>query len=529
MKALLSLPALSLILSLNSNAQFNLTPENWTLPYLENTFAAEDQVQSTNYTVMDFNGDGKPDLIDAQNHATGESWNDGSVSHWKVYINNGSGFNSTPQNWTLPYLENTFAAEDQVQSTNYTVMDFNGDGKPDLIDAQNHATGESWNDGSVSHWKVYINNGSGFNSTPQNWTLPYLENTFAAEDQVQSTNYSVIDFNGDGKPDLVDAQNHATGESWNDGAVSHWKVYINNGSGFNSSPQNWTLPYLENTFAAEDQVQSTNYSVIDFNGDGKPDLIDAQNHATGESWNDGAVSHWKVYINNGAGFNSSPQNWTLPYLENTFAAEDQVNSTNYSVVDFNVDNKPDLVDAQNHATGESWNDGAVSHWKVYINNGSGFNGSAENWTLPFLENTFAAEDQVFSTNYTVMDFDGNGSVDLIDAQNHATGESWNDGSVSHWKVYLNTTVITTGISEITELQNISTYPNPTNGPTTINLNELEGTSHITITNSLGAVIMKDVVTDQSNYNFDLTEYNTGLYFISVTNNNQTYISKIMKR
>src|SRR6186713_956304 len=130
-----------ILISTSASSQFNLAPQNWTVPYLENSFTAEDQVQGTNYTVMDFNGDGKPDLIDAQNHATSQSWNNGVNSFWRVYMNSGSAFGVTPEDWYLPDLENSFAAEDQVQGANYTVMDFNGDGSPDLIDAQNQATG----------------------------------------------------------------------------------------------------------------------------------------------------------------------------------------------------------------------------------------------------------------------------------------------------------------------------------------------------------------------------------------------------
>lgn len=514
-------------LSINSGfSQFNPSAENWTIPSLENSFAAEDQVQGTNYTVMDFNGDGLPDLIDAQNQATGVSWNDGSFSYWKVYLNNGDGFNSTAQNWTLPYLENSFAAEDQVQSTGYAVMDFDGDGRPDLIDAQDHTTAQCWFDGSFPYWKVYLNTGTGFNSVAENWTIPTLESSLAFQDQVQSDNYTVMDFNGDGLPDLIDAQDQTTASSWNDGSSSFWRVFINTGSGFAISAENWWLPYLENSFTLEDQVQGTGYSVIDFDGDGLPDLVDAQSHTTSECWFDGSSPYWKVYKNDGSSFSASASNWTLPILENSLAFQDQVQSDNYTVMDFNGDGRPELIDAQNQATSSSWNDGSFSYWKVYENLGTGFVSSAVNWTVPYLENSFASEDQVQGINYSVMDFNGDGSPDLIDAQDHTTGVSWNDGALTYWKVYLNEDVfssVSIDEYETNSMEEIHAYPNPTNQWLTLEIED--EIDEILVLDIMGKEVMR---LNKPSETIDLSSLANGSYVLQIVAPEQTYSTKIVK-
>src|SRR5690606_12794489 len=117
----------------------------------------------------------------------------------------------------------------QVSSSNYSLVDVNGDGSLDLVDCQDNASGVVWLTGSsLPYWKVYLNNGFNFKTTAENWTIPVMENSTGALDQVSSSNYSLVDINGDGNPDLVDCQDNASGVVWLTGSsLPYWKVYLN--------------------------------------------------------------------------------------------------------------------------------------------------------------------------------------------------------------------------------------------------------------------------------------------------------------
>ncbi|WP_343785919.1 T9SS type A sorting domain-containing protein [Wandonia haliotis] len=537
MKKLLLLSCSSIV-SVGLMAQFNLTPQNWTIPVVEDYAQSLDQVNSTNYSLIDMNGDGKPDMVDAQDNASGVVWlTGGSVPYWKVYLNTGSGFSSTAQNWTIPVVEDYAQSLDQVNSTNYSLIDMNGDGKPDLVDAQDNASGVVWlTGGSVPYWKVYLNTGSGFSSTAQNWTIPVVEDYAQSLDQVNSTNYSLIDMNGDGKPDMVDAQDNASGVVWlTGGSVPYWKVYLNTGSGFNSSAESWTIPVVEDYAQSLDQVNSTNYSLVDMNGDGKPDMVDAQDNASGVVWlTGGSVPYWKVYLNTGSGFSSTAQNWTIPVVEDYAQSLDQVNSTNYSLIDMNGDNKPDMVDAQDNASGVVWlTGGSVPYWKVYLNTGSGFNSSAESWTVPVVEDYAQSLDQVNSTNYSVIDMNGDNKPDMVDAQDNASGVVWlTGGSVPYWKVYLNEseTPSYAGLDEESGLgKSLVVYPNPTSGVVRLNLEHFEGDNQIRIVDGLGRVVLEEMISGGGIHKVDLGEFETGIYFVSVLNENKSYTSRVIKK
>ncbi|WP_148235365.1 T9SS type A sorting domain-containing protein [Fluviicola taffensis] len=536
MKKKLHLIALTTFLGMNAQAQFNMTAQNWTVPTLAQYADDIDQVNGGNYSLVDINGDGFPDLVDAQDNVTYDVWLNGNSPYWKVYLGNGSSFSTTAQNWPIPLLENYANGLNTVNAGSYSLVDINGDGKPDLVDAQDNNSGVVWlGTGGLGYWKVYLNNGTSFSTTAQNWTIPTMESYAEELDQVNGLNYSLVDINGDGKPDLVDAQDNNSGVVWlGTGGLGYWKVYLNNGSSFSTTAQNWTIPTMESYAEELDQISGQNYSLVDINGDGKPDLVDAQDNNSGVVWlGTGGLGYWKVYLNNGTSFSTTAQNWTIPTMENYAEELDQISGQNYSLLDMNGDGTLDLVDAQDNSSGVVWlGTGSVPYWKVYPNSGSAFSTTAQSWTIPVVETYVDDLDQVNGANYTIVDMNGDRKPDMVDAQNNASGVVWlGAGNVPYWKVYLNTTVSPyLGIEnpEMGTLVQLNVYPNPTTGTISINLSDLENENQVRISNSAGVVIYDKAITEQVLFNFDLSEYQSGLYFITVTNSNQVYNAKVIK-
>ena len=215
-------------------------------------------------------------------------------------MNTGTGFSPTAVQWNIPaVLDND---EYRVSYTLHTVIDMDGDGKPDLVDTENEATNNNpdvFYNGQQKYWKFYKNNGAGFNTTATQWNIPaVLDND---EYMIASNLHTVIDMDGDGKPDLIDSENEATNNNpdvFYNGQQKYWKVYKNNGNGFNLSPLQWNIPAVLDS--DEYMVSYTLHTVIDMNGDLKPDLVDTENEATNNNpdvFFNGQQKYWKVYLN----------------------------------------------------------------------------------------------------------------------------------------------------------------------------------------------------------------------------------------
>src|ERR1700678_405503 len=271
---------------------------------------------SESIAIGDVNGDGHLDLVAANQCNNSNDCSEGSLS---VFLGNGDG---------------TFRAAVGYPSggenaTSIALADINADGKPDLLVANQTDSNGDWTDGSVS--SVLMGNGDGTFQTAVN----YGSGAFNASAM------AVADVNGDGKPDLLMASGCANNYNCTTGAVS---VLLGNGDGtlrggVNYSPGGWT---------------SYSVAVADVNGDGKLDLLLANQCASNNSCTNGTAS---VLLGNGDG---------------TFQAGVSYNSggmNGFSILaaDVNGDGKPDLL-IVNECTNNNCSNGSVG---VLLGNGDG--------------------------------------------------------------------------------------------------------------------------------------------------------------
>ncbi|AKU91131.1 glycine-rich protein [Vulgatibacter incomptus] len=330
------------------------------------------------WTTMDLDGDGKPDLV----VYTGASE---SNPHWLLYKNTGSGFAATPTEWSLPpdspHPDGFFT----LAYYDWTTMDLDGDGKPDLV----VNTGASETN---RRWLDYKNTGTGFAATATEWSLPADSPhpdgffTFSYYD------WTTMDLDGDGKPDLV--VNAGASET-----NRRWLLYKNTGSGFAATATEWSLPADSPFPGGFFTFSYYDWTTMDLDGDGKPDLV----VYTGASESN---PHWLLYKNTGSGFAATATEWSLPPDSPSPNGFFTFSYYDWTTMDLDGDGKPDLV----VYTGASESN---PHWLFYKNTGSGFTATATEWTLPA---DSPHPDGFFTLAYydwTTMDLDGDGKPDLV--------------------------------------------------------------------------------------------------------------------
>jgi hypothetical protein len=315
--------------------------------------------------VGDVNGDGKPDLVVADQCSDSACTNHGLVG---VLLGNGDG---------------TFRPVVTYDSGGYNafsvaVADVNGDGKPDLVVANVCASSNCTNGGVVG---VLLGNGDG---------------TFQAAISYSSGGHdaysvAVEDVNGDGKPDLLVANYCADSNCSTKGSLG---VLLSNGDG---------------TFRAAVTYGSGAYHTVsvavrDVNGDGKPDAL-LTNNCVDQNCAAGSVG---VLLGNGDG---------------TFRAAVTYGSggeepESVALADVNGDGNSDLLVANAICASEGCATGSVG---VLLGNGDGTFQPA----VAFDSGGFGAE------SVAVTDVNGDGKQDLLVANTCVIDGAFNcvNGSV----------------------------------------------------------------------------------------------------
>lgn len=89
-----------------------------------------------------------------------------------------------------------------------------------------------------------------------------------------------------------------------------------------------------------------------------------------------------------------------------------------------------------------------------------------------------------------------------------------------------------GFAELTQYQNLTVFPNPTNGIVTIELRDLEkDNSHVKVMDAFGKLIYENTISENAQFlntlSVDLSGYTSGLYFVTVQSGDKMGLSKVM--
>jgi len=279
----------------NGTFSFSPTATAWQAPgnwlHLRNVWTstgacAGNDWRCTASDTFDITGDGIPDFVDASNPTTWIVYKGRGVPQW--------GFDNGVA-WPAPNRQ--FIRRIYQQDTYQDVVDMNGDGRPDLV-----VSGAPGQGPGPYQWDVYINTGAGFE--PARLPMfPARVNTLV-DHWADGLRHMLVDFNGDGLPDLV-----RTGHSLN-GPLPDWRcqpsatalascleVSFNTGQGFQDPPTLIPVPLSTavQTTDLDADVASVVQDLFDVNGDGLPDWVYLPvNLQTGQY-----VLEWRVLLNLG--------------------------------------------------------------------------------------------------------------------------------------------------------------------------------------------------------------------------------------
>jgi hypothetical protein len=339
-------------------------------------------VSAISAAVGDLNGDGIPDMV-VVNECVDSSCSVGSVG---VLLGNGDGTFQPAQSFSSGGL----------YSYSVAVGDFNGDGKSDVVVA-NECQTSACSGGSVS---VLLGNGDGTFQPAQSY----------ASGGVYALSVAVGDFNGDGKSDVVVA-NECQTSACSGGSVG---VLLGNGDGTFQPAQSYT----------SGGSATTSVAVGDFNGDGKPDVALA-NVCQTSACSSGGIS---VLLGNGDGTFQPPQ---------SFASGGQ-NAYSVAVGDLNGDGKLDLA-VGNQCQTSACNSGGIS---VLLGNGDG----------TFQPPQSYASGGVFVLSVALGDLNGDGKLDVVAGDRRSGDVSVllgnGDGTVQAAQLYSSWNLYSAVVSDI---------------------------------------------------------------------------------
>ncbi len=379
-----------------------------------------DQDDGTRRDVLDMNGDGFPDLVDAwpihqqADGCPGVPANPvGPADYWDVYFGSKNGFSTTRTPWYVPHRD--LMCDIRRNSDTlvwFATVDLTGDGIPDYVDSRS------------TPWKVYPGSATspsgswGFKGGASVilWAAP------ATNTQITNVGQStggwdgkiirqdLIDLTGDGLLDLVSTP---PGQPAPNPTV--WSLARNTGTGF-APVESFQGAFGALTFLSQRQSDNgTIYGTWDVNGDGLPDGVYSQQPPSGSTPVQGGA--WRVCLNTGRGMAPCEQ-WAVPqYLGGQTGSSwrhirkngAQPQDALRDFFDINGDGLPDLIDRAGFSNGNP-------NWQVLLNRGDGFEAAVIPWPAQFVQ-IRGGNAGGGSTLQDAFDINGDGLVDFVNYDN----------------------------------------------------------------------------------------------------------------
>jgi YD repeat-containing protein len=294
--------------------------------------------------LFDINGDGRVDFVSNDR--------EGGQMGLSVYLSDGT-------TWILKKHFNFPAGIDQgfPMLTN-KVADFTGDGKADLL---LHDTAGSGNAG----WSLYVwTDALGWDSTLRS----HLDDPTGLYSRwIQGACNSAVDFNADGKVDLILLDQMGSGNLG-------YSVYLNTGGQFVYA-SHMDLPAF--VIDAGLEYGGSGNIIADFNGDGLPDLLMTVGSVADPKGTADSKWGWHLYWSDGTRFVDNTDTLWLPNHPSCVAGQpcpayvsrfhsQALRGDSNKVADFTGDGKPDILVTLND-TGGSDNDFGPWGFGLYVN------------------------------------------------------------------------------------------------------------------------------------------------------------------
>ncbi|MBK7408715.1 MAG: VCBS repeat-containing protein [Saprospirales bacterium] len=267
---------------------------NWEVPIMDKGLMKEWE-GNNGVRLADVNSDGFIDIIQADG--------DDSDQHLTFLNNRKNGWELSRfgrfQSWTKAVLpKNSGGGDNALQ-----LADLNKDGYIDLIQADG--------DDPAQHLAL-LNDGKGKWELNPGWVIPLIDNGGFTESGGDGDNgLRVLDVNGDGYPDLVQADGVDQRTVLLNDKVSNWSV----------SPL-YEIPEIDNGGFTENSGDNDNgVRLVDVNGDGLVDILQADDE-------DQRV----VYLNNGNGGWLGQSAWKIPVIHNGALPMTTVQATTVSAL-----------------------------------------------------------------------------------------------------------------------------------------------------------------------------------------------------
>ena len=268
--------------------------------------------------LVDLNSDGRPD------YAFGERDVD-NVQNKETYLRTDTGWTISSGykiDFMIDYMKPAGERRGQL-------IDVNADGLIDWVRAFRRESGNEFQ-------TIWLNSGSGWNkNSAWNGTLPQMLYDRTTSSSTGHKITSLIDVNGDGLPDMVQAST---------GIVAGTITWINQGDGSWVADSNFALPALLVNLEAGGHTQ-LEAALMDLNRDGLPELVRAYRTTSGSQ----NLTTWR---NTGSGW-VQDNSLNLP----TALFQHRSGKSNYNIAsrqDVNQDGYADVFSAQEGSAFTTW-------------------------------------------------------------------------------------------------------------------------------------------------------------------------------